>query len=339
MFHNYPTLNDIAALDAGIGKPVIGETVAQFNELKKIPADTMEGTSIELTVIDELPEASFRNANEGVIRRAAKFLTKTFSTAIIEQQIAFDPAVLMSSKDPGRTMEEESKPHMIAVMARIARQIWYGKANNDPKGFVGIGQQYAADNDHEIDAGQDEDTTSVWLLNLGPRNLQLVFGNNQTLHQRDWRNETVPDENGKLFDGITSAITGRVGLKLENKHAAIRIKNIGKQKVIGGGLSRYCEGGLNFDFLYLALQMFAELNRVKPNAIFMNPRCLEQLRKSGTPVNAIGGPAPLPVEFSGIPIFETINLINGEENLEGDKQPVKEDKPKDVQSKKGLTNA
>ena len=334
MFNNYPTLTDIKALDAGIGSPVIDETVLQFEELMRFPATRMKGTSIELSVRDEVPKSRFRKANEGTPRVAAKFKTKLFSTAFIDHQVAIDLAVLLSSEDVARTLEEESAPHMESVMANIARQIWYGKGINDPEGFVGLGEQYAADSMHEIDLGQTEDTTSVWFVNLGPRRLQLVFGE-PALSQRDWRNESAPDSNGNFFDALTSSITGRVGLRLENKHAAMRIKGIGNQELIKGGLNGYTEGGLSDRPLFTILKMFSEINGVRPNAIFMNPRSLEQLRASRVPVNATGDPVPLPDRFAGIPIFETINIINGEEKLEGGNQPIDEDKPKGTQPKKG----
>jgi major capsid protein gp7 len=334
MFNQYPTLTDIAALDGGIGSPVIKEAILQFEELKRFPATRMKGTSIQLTVRDESPRSRFRDANEGTPRVAAKFKTKLFSTAFIDHQVAIDIAVLYSSEDIARTLEEESIPHMESVMANIARQIWYGKGINDPKGFVGLGEQYAADSLHEIDLGQTEDTTSVWFVNLGPKRLQLVFGE-PTLSQRDWRNESAPDSNGNFFDALTSSITGRVGLRLENKHAAMRIKGIGNQELIKGGLNGYTEGGLSDRPLFTILKMFSEINGVRPNAIFMNPRSLEQLRASRVPVNATGDPVPLPDRFAGIPIFDTINIINGEEKLERGNQPIDEDKPKGTQPKKG----
>lgn len=335
MFNNYPTLTDIKALDAGIGSPVIDETVLQFEELMRFPATRMKGTSIELSVRDEVPKSRFRKANEGTPRVAAKFKTKLFSTAFIDHQMAVDLAALLSSEDVARTLEEESAPHMESVMANIARQIWYGKGINDPEGFVGLGEQYAADSLHELDLGQTEDTTSVWLVNLGPKRLQLVFGENQTLFQRDWSEETIYDPNGNPFRGLASSISGRVGLRLENKHAAMRIKGVGNQEMIKGGLGGYGEGGLSDRPLFTILKMFAEVNGVRPNAIFMNPRSQEQLRASRTPVNATGDPVPLPDRFAGIPIFSTINLINGEEKFEEGKEPGKEDKPKDAQLKKG----
>src|SRR5205085_4134875 len=124
---------DSKARDCGIGSRTSDETVVQVKELDTFPATTMQGTSIQLSVRDELPEASYRDATEGVPHRAAKFKTKTFSTAIIEHQIGIDPGVLFGSEDPARTLEEESVPHMLAVMSRIVKQIWYGKDNNDPK--------------------------------------------------------------------------------------------------------------------------------------------------------------------------------------------------------------
>jgi len=338
MFNQYPTLIDIAALDAGIGSPVVNEAIIQFEELKRFPIVRMKGTSIKLTVRDESPRSRFRDANEGTPRVAAKFKTRLFDTAFIDHQVAIDIAVLYSSEDVARTLEEESVPHMESVMANIARQIWYGKGINDPKGFVGLGEQYAADSMHEINLGQTEDTTSVWFVNLGPKRLQLVFGE-PALSQRDWRNETALDPKGNPYDALTSSITGRVGLKLENKHTAMRIKGIGNQELIKGGLNDYTEGGLSDRPLFTILKMFSEVNGVRPNAIFMNPRSLEQLRASRVPVNATGDPVPLPDRFAGIPIFETINIINGEEKLEGGNQPIDEEKPKGAQLKKGAINA
>ncbi len=315
MFNNHTTLADIQALDAGIGGPVINEVAAQFDELKTFPADTMEGTSIQLTVINKLPKVRFRKANEGVPRRAPEFGTKTFSTAFLEDQIDIDKAVLTSSKDIVRTLENRSKPHVIAAMGHVAKQIWYGQENNDPEGFVGLLEQYAADNDHEIDLGQDTNLSSVWFLCLAPENLQLMFGKDQTLYQSDWRENICRDKNGLPYDGLTSSLTCRVGLKLENIHAAMRIKNIGDQKIVGTGLNKYYEGGLSDDPMFKISQKFAEVCHVKPNAIFLSPRSLEQLRASRIPVNESGSPVSELTYWCNIPLFSTINLVNYEEVL------------------------
>jgi hypothetical protein len=313
--------------------------VSQSNELGTFPADTIEGVSFELTAINKLPKVGFRKANQGVPRRAPEFFTKQYSTAFYEDQIEIDLAVLHSSKDTARTLENRTKPHMRAAMRHIAKQIWYGKDNNDPEGFVGLLEQYATDNDHEIDAGQSENLSSVWFLCLAPENLQLMFGENQTLYQRDWRDDICYDKNNNPYDGLTSSIKCRVGLKLENIHAAMRIKNIGDQKIVGNGLNRYCEGGLNDDMLFKLETKFADVCHVRPNAIFMSNRSLEQLRASRVAVNPTGGPVLRPGDWTEIPLFRTINLVNNEEVFlqedAGRRDVKKDDTNKEAPTKKG----
>ena len=50
-----PTLLDLAKLDAGIGYPIIEEVVKLAPELRLVPADTITGTTMELTVRTGLP--------------------------------------------------------------------------------------------------------------------------------------------------------------------------------------------------------------------------------------------------------------------------------------------
>ena len=146
----FPTLLDIAKLDKGAGYPVIDETIGKAPELATFPADTIAGASMELTVLTTLPTVGFRTANSGAPRQKADFATKIFQTAVIEQQVAVDiNGVLKASKDQARTLENESKPFMKAVMKWIAKQIWYG-TGNDVKGFPGLTLQYSADAQHEV---------------------------------------------------------------------------------------------------------------------------------------------------------------------------------------------
>jgi len=318
--NRYPTLADVNVLDEGIGRPIVDESIHQHREIERFPASIVDGTSIKLSVLAELPEVGFRNANEGVLRKVVQWESKEFSTAYLESQTAADPAVVYASKDPARALENIAKPFMTAFLSKICRQLWYGKSYLDPKGFVGLLQQYSPDVQHELDLGQDKDLSSVWFLHLAPENLELVFGNNRAIHMRNWREETIYGEDPitkevTQFDGLTSAIHGCVGLRLSNKHAAMRIKNIGVQTIENTGLNKTYSGGLNDDHLYTILEMFEEINRVPPNAIFGHPRSFEQLRKSRIAVNGVGAPVPVVHSFEGIPIYRTINIRKDEEKF------------------------
>jgi hypothetical protein len=300
MANSYQTLADVAALDAGIGYPVIDESVVQFPELSIFPATTMPGTVMEVTVFDTLPVAEFRNVNEGTDRKSVAFKTKVFSTAIIDHQLAVDKALVKSSKDQVRFLENITKPHMAAVMAKIAQQLWNGTSAN--KGFDGLYSQYAADSTHEIDATGTTAKTSVWLINLGSENCELVFGEGQGLTQREWTEETIYDANGKPFRGLSSSIFGRVGFRLTQKHSALRIKNLGTDT----------GKGLTDSLIYAAMQKFEEVNKVQPNAIFGTPRSFEQLRLSRSAVGPTGQPVSRIPSWEGIPVYRTTNLSQAE---------------------------
>lgn len=298
----FPTLIDVAKLDAGVGRDVIDETIAFYPELQTLPSETMPGTTLELSVLKDLPTASFRNANEGTPRRKAEFETKIFQTFIVDQQVAVDKqGVLNASKDPARFLMNQTKPHMKAVMAHICKQMWYG-VKNDAKGFPGLIAQYSADADHEVDVTGTADKSSVWFLEVSPENLTFVFGNDTSLTMsEDWKPETVYDANNNPLQALVNWINGRVGFKLANKHKAVRIKNIG----IANGKT------LTDEHMYGALALCDELGMV-PNLIVGRGRSFEQLRKSRTSYNPTGAPPGVLNNWEGIPLLRTINISKSE---------------------------
>jgi len=301
----FPTLSDIAKLDAGSGYPVIDETIHRSPELENFPAATIDGATVELTVLTTLPSVNFRGANAGNPRTKAEWATKIFQTAILEQQVAIDVnGVLKSSKDQARTLISHSKPFMGATIKKIGQSIWYG-TSYDAQSFPGLCSQYSADVDHEIAVGGSSNLSSIWLLALGEENLEVLFGNGASiLMQDEWKQETAYDANGNPFLAAVNWINARPGLRLANKHAAIRISGIGT----AAGKTA------NDALLAQGLQLARQLD-MDPTHIFMTPRSAEQIRAARTAVNIKGLPAPRPTDFEGIPIVETNNLSNAEETL------------------------
>lgn len=302
MPQGFLTLLDIAKLDKGSGYPVIDECIGRSRELELFPAATIDGATMELTVLTELPAVGFRTANSGSPRKKPEFATKIFQTAVIEEQVAVDiMGVLKASKDQARTLESQSKPFMKAVLKHIGKQIWYG-TGNDVKGFPGLTLQYSPDSEHEVDATGSANLTSIWFLELGPENLETLFGNNASITMFDeWKEETVLDADNNPFLAATNWINGRPGVRLANKHAAVRIKNVG----IANGKTA------TDALLGKGLQACRELE-MEPTHIFMTPRSCEQIRSSRTATSPTGAPAPRPTDYEGISIIETNNLSNNE---------------------------
>lgn len=297
----YNTLSDVAKLDAGAGFPVIDETLAFYPELQYIPAEVITGASMELSILKTLPTASFRYANEGTARKKAEFETKTFQTAIIDQQCAVDiQGVLKASKDQARFLINQAKPHMKAVLNHICKQMYYGSVN-DAKGFPGLIAQYAADAAHEVNLAGGSAKSSVWFLQVGPETLHFLFGNDQSITMNDdWKEETVYDGGNNPLQALTNWINGRVGFRLANKHTAVRIKNIAASTQV-----------LTDAKMYEGLQKCEELGMV-PNLIVGNPRSFEQIRVGRTTYSPTGAPAPKLRDWEGIPILSTINITVAE---------------------------
>ena len=175
-----PTLLDLAKLDAGVGYPIIEESVKSAPELRVVPASTILGTTMELTVRTGLPSVAFRDANQGVARSKSKYETRTFQTHILDHQIAVDEQIVNGAKDRGRLLENHVIGVMEAAMQYVGSQFYYG-TGHDAKGFPGLLAQYAADTDHTVDAAGAANKTSVWFLKLGPECLEFLFGNGQTI--------------------------------------------------------------------------------------------------------------------------------------------------------------
>jgi len=298
-----PTLLDIAKLDAGIGYPLIEEAVKLAPELMVVPADTILGTTMELTVRSGLPSVRFRNANEGVPRSKSTYETRTFQTHILDHQVAVDEQIVGGARDKGRLLENHASGAMEAAMQYIGSQFYYG-TGNDTKGFPGLLAQCKSDAAHTVDAAGAASKTSVWFLRLGRECVEFLFGNAQTVRLNDtWELETVYDDNGNPYKAWTNWMTGRIGLRLANRHCAVRIKNVEES----GDNKKTLDDSL----LYAAYEKFTEFG-MEPTHIFMNGRSREQLRGNRTATNPAGIPAPLPTEWEGIPIIRSASINNSE---------------------------
>lgn len=294
-------LLDLAKLDAGVGYSVIDETIEQAREMERIPAETILGSSMELSVLKTLPTAAFRNANEGTARSKAAFENKIFQTHIIDHQVAVDKQIVDGAKDPARLLNTHARAAMKSILKHASSQFWYGDGN-DAKGFPGMIAQHDTSSTHNSDVTGTTNKSSVWMLQVGAENLHFIFGNDQTIMMsEDWKEETVYDDNNNPYQAYTNWITGRIGCRLANKNAAVRIKNIGT----GAGKK------LTDSFLYAGLQLCEELG-MQPNLIVGNPRSFYQLRDSRTATNSDGRPAPLPRDWEGIPLLSTINITTSE---------------------------
>lgn len=296
-----PNLLDLQKLQRGAGYDLIAEAVTALRpEIMFVPAATMTGTAMELTVLKGLPTVAFRLLNEGTAKSKPMFENRIFQCGIIDQPIQCDRrSPELAGANRGNFLANFSFPFVEAALNHICAQFYYG-VKNDAKGFIGLIAQSNPATEFVVDATDNTALSSVWFLTNGRAKLEWLYGDNQTITMgNQWLEETAYDANQAAFPALTNWLKGRPGLRVADKRAAIRIKNIG---TTGGK-------GLTDTLMYQALRKANDLG-MNPTEIVMNSRSREQLRASRVTVQI---PAPeLPKEFEGIPIKVTSAISNAE---------------------------
>ena len=299
------TLVDVAKLDAGIGSPLISEVAMLAPEVRTFPVDIIQGGSVEISVNTTSATVGFRNANEGTTPSIGEFESRIFQTQVIEHPVIIDiQGVLNASKDPARTMASTARTVLEGVMKHIGVQTWYGgtaQSGADTKAFAGLLAQSNTASTHVVDADGSTALTSVFMVRLGDTYCDHVYGNGTTLNMGEWMEETVQSSADKKLRALVTYLSGRLTARLSNKNALVRIKKIGTDST----------KKLTDLLLFSAYEKFLTLGQ-EPNAIYMTPRSLEQLRASRTATNPTGAPAPIPTDWNGIPIYLTNSISHAE---------------------------
>ena len=303
MPNGYLTFLDLKKQDTTPGYDLVEENIKLSPELSIFPADVMAGTSIDLTVRTDLPTVGFTNIGEGVTPSKSGYITRLFQTANLDALVKL-PVGLLQGKPQAlgaKLMSNEQSGFVEAAIRHIAKQTWYG-VGNDAKGFIGLVAQMLADATHNIDAeGTTADgKSSVYFLSVGANKLEYWFGSNRTLTFDDWVKQTVKDEQQRDMEALTSWMHANVGLRLANRNAVLRIKNITEQ----GGHT------LTWTHMYKALRQMRDDCGQNPTHIFMTGRSQEQLRQAR--ITDLLPDPPLPKDLEGIPFVITHGISNAE---------------------------
>jgi hypothetical protein len=264
-------------------------------------ARTIKGRSYKTLVRTGLPTVAFRNANEGSSQSRSTFEERNVETFLMNPRWSMDRAIAESYEDgPAALMGLEASGQIQAGFRHVASQFYYG-TSNDSKGFQGL--QSFVDSAMVLDAtGASANTgSSVYAVKFGPQHIQWVIGNDGSFNvPEEMRSETVYDENNKPYTAYVQEMMSCIGLQKVNKYSVARLKNL------------TAESGKSLDDDMLADLLNKFPVGIVPDVLFMTRRSISQLRKSRTATNAIGAPAPTPLEYEGIPIVPTDSLLDTE---------------------------
>lgn len=297
-----PNLLDIAKINGSDGVVgLIDEASKPHPEILLLPTRPIKGLNFTTLVRTSVPTGNpFRDANDGIDAVKSTYENRLVGTFIANPRWECDKAVADAHEDGAEAyIALEASGIMEGTMQAFCTQIYYGSHAGGFPGWKDVVQAAM-----EVNAGGSTAKTSVWAVRFGFQHANLVVGNNGSFAMDDPRIETITGQNGKKLTGYVQEMLARLGSHVGSVYSLARIKNVGTD----------AGKGLTDDLLYELLATFPE--GTQPDAIFMNGRSREQLRKSRTAVNASGQPAPIPSSITGdggeIPIYPTSALTNAE---------------------------
>lgn len=298
------TLKDIAALqnrDLVVG--ILDEVLSSHPEIATIPGRTITGTSYKIAIRKTRPFGGFRRANEGVDATAGTYDEKLVQAFIYENPIVVDKRVAEASEDGIASYQAlRAEEHVSGALEKLANQFYYG---TDTLGFPGL--QTLVNETVSATGSSANATSSAYLVYLGSRGVQFVFGQNSGLEVPDFTEQAVTLD-GKLIPAYYSPMGLWIGLQMSHPKSAVRIANLTTQT----------GKGLTDALVAQALEkMPAEFRNNRQNLrILANSQSVFQLHASRSSLNAVayqgGAVASYPTESLNIPIVETDSLIKTE---------------------------
>lgn len=205
----------------------------------------------------------------------------------------------------------ETKGVLDAALQTIGRQIWYG-TSVDSKGFPGLKAFTPFGGTYTYNAGGTTASTasSIYFVKFGEEFIELKAGRARNgsgiMDLPDFIVESILDANNKKAWAYVSELSSYLGLQTAAAHSVVRISNVTADS------GKTCTDALLSEGLSLFPAEFM------PDMIFMSRRSRKQLQNSRT-VTLFGqgktrpdqsNIAPTPIDFEGIPIKATDNILN-----------------------------
>ena len=245
------TLLDVLQTMSPDGKQMeIAEVLTQQNELLEDMV-WREGNTVtghRDAVRTSLPEPSFRSINEGVPITKAGSTPIEETAALLEDFSRVDRELAIMSGDVNSYRLREGRPHIIGMGHRMAREVFYGNANTNPKGFTGLAPRYNTLNTatsatavNVINAGgTGSNLRSIWLISWNEDTITGIFpkGTKGGLDHEDATNASgtgahgfpaaaaLADASGNKFMGYEDHWIWRCGMMVKDWRYAVRIANI-----------------------------------------------------------------------------------------------------------------
>ncbi len=282
---------------------LIRETLKIYPEINNFFAVPVEQTTYKTLIETALPTVGFRADNVGRETQKPNWEVRNVECKFLDASWDVDEKVVNEfAWGAENFLQEQTRSHIEATLAKIAVQTWYG-TTADADGFIGIASYLnSLSVPTVINAGGSaaNGCTSVFAVSTGLQKVGYAWGRYGKIDDGPVEMVRIADPVNpeKTFYGWGQKITGHVGLQVGTPKCIGRICNITDTKPLTDALIADLLASFETGF--------------QPEGLYMTRQARAMLQKSRTAYNQQGVPAPFPNEAFGVPIYVTDSLGNTE---------------------------
>lgn len=247
---DWPTIAQVTK-ETTAGNKFMQKCIEMFNQTndlaEDLPFTVCNEGQVHTHLMDaDVPDGTWRRANEGIRAVSASSIQVSDTVALLENRSEADVVVAARSGDVAAYRARQDRRIIGGLNNNLAWCMFYGDPRVDPRKFFGLSPRYdvlgtsptnaASANNfgmrHILSAGGTTSSaqTSIWLLGLGVDT--GVFGiypstaPNAGISAEDLGKIDLHDADGKVFRGYATHFTVQQGLAIADWRNVVRIANV-----------------------------------------------------------------------------------------------------------------
>ena len=306
------TLKDLVTgkgYDASQG--IIEEIIKTVPEVDKFTSLLIKGTTFQSVSQTSDPTTGFRTVGNGIDASDEGYELRNYALGILAGLVQRDKAAVDADiRGRDATLTAAAVSLVRSGMKSLASKVWYGSSGGAEKfnGCASLVKDSLVVNAGGSTASQ---MASAFAVGLGDDKCHLVFNENAPLLTRaelDWKEGIMTGANDKPVPSYWTDLTGWAGFACRNSNAIARIANLDASthkltdEILAELVSKYAEAndGLNPDAIFCTFAQRLLLQKSRGTTVRTGAR------------SSIEITAGVPLEYDGIPIIATNNLVNTE---------------------------
>lgn len=212
----------------------ICEVLAEDNEILQ-DAVWLQGNDVfahKIVRRSALPSGSWRKLNEGVTTETSQTVEVVEQMGLLETYAECDKDLADAAPNPKQFRMDEAKAFLEGMAQTLAGTLIYGSIAATPEKIKGFAPRMAslAATANVIGAGgSGGDTTSIYIVQWGPRKSYLVYPRGSKslgIAHEDKGQVTLGDSTNGYYEGYRDHFQVKVGLVVEHPRSIARIANI-----------------------------------------------------------------------------------------------------------------